>query len=563
MPDTIDEPLSSSASRLSISRDRHEVREMLGELQPRRDSAVSMTSDNDTPSKRKRTRRESSNVKEKVHKKKLKKKNAVPSLVFDLSKERLPVRNIRPLILQVFNVPTGHKQTWLKIEHMEKINNVCVCFVPGLQNGLSGLPFPNIVTIETILPGSKDFLYNPLDTICSLPLTKNEKKAILDKSKSEKITIKDLLLSETQLRQLEYPYIDSISGWTKTKPSPTEQSRIFALDCEFCKAENIQVLTRISLIDFDGNVVFDELVKPEEEITDYVTRYSGITKELLQDVNTTIEQIQQLFLKTVFEDDILVGHSLESDLRVMKVIHENIVDTAITYEHARGPPSKPSLRWLAKTFLGRNIQAGEDNGDGHSSIEDAKTCLDLVKLKIQEGRCFGTNVGEIPIFEKLVSSDLKSLLVTYGSQYSQFVEKVEITNDDEAVEAMQSHTANLSIIELKDLEYNLKWDTSSTYDGTLDYNVEGAYKRTNSRLESIYNTLPVNTLFILISQSSNPATMQKLRKIRGNFQRLEREGVLDLSSLPKEESWDIEKSDQLVAETAKARESLTFMKLKE
>ena len=36
----------------------------------------------------------------------------------------------------------------------------------------------------------------------------------------------------------------------------------------------------------------DELVKPKEEITDYVTKYSGITEELLRDVTTTIEDIQ-------------------------------------------------------------------------------------------------------------------------------------------------------------------------------------------------------------------------------------------------------------------------------
>lgn len=554
MPDpTTDEPLSSTASRLSISQDdagRLQVRELLMDDA----SAVSEEDAIDVPTQHKRRR---SSAKEKVHKKKLKKKNAVPSLVIDLKEGRLPVKNIRPLILQVFNV--GQKQSWCKIEHPEKVKNVCVCFAHGIEekDPIKELPFIQNFTnvIKSVLPGSKDYLYDPLNTICSLPLTKNEKKAILDKLKLEKITIKDLLLGEKQLQELEYPTVGS-----KTKPLPTGQSRIFALDCEFCKAENIHVLTRISLIDFDGNVVFDELVKPVEEITDYVTKYSGITKELLQDVNTSIEQIQQLFLETVFQEDILVGHSLESDLRVMKIVHEKIVDTAITYEHARGPPSKPSLRWLTKTFLGREIQAGEDNGNGHSSVEDAKACLDLVKLKIQEGRCFGTNVGEIPIFERLTQKGVKPFLAAYTPQAS--ANEVVVTNDDDIVEAVQSHTADLSIIELKDLQYNLQWDTPSEfYDGILDYNVTEAYKRTNSRLESIYKLLPEHTLFILISQLSNPTVMQKLRKIRGNFQRLEREGVLDLSQLPKEELWDADKSDQLVAETTKARESLMFIKI--
>ncbi|CAL1185845.1 unnamed protein product [Candida parapsilosis] len=489
-------------------------------------------------------KRRRSSTEKKVHKRKLKKKNATPTLVIDLKDEKLPVKNIRSLILHVY---TGQTQKWFKMEHADKVKDVCVCFAHGVDQEL---PFvKGFTVIKSILPGSKDYLYDPMSTICSLPLSKNEKKAILEKSKQEKITIRDLLLSEIQLQQSEYPIEGSM-----TKPSPMGQSRIFALDCEFCKAADVQVLTRISLIDFDGNVVFDELVKPVEEITDYVTRYSGITKELLQDVDTSIEQIQQLFLDTVFEEDILVGHSLESDLRVLKIVHRNIVDTAITYEHARGPPSKPSLRWLTKTFLGRDIQAGEDNGEGHSSIEDAKACLDLVKLKIQEGRRFGTNVGEMSIFERL--GEVESLLVAYSPRAP-----VTVTNDDEVVKAVQSHCANFSIIELKDLQYSRKWETPTNYDGKLDFDLKEAQKRTNSRLESIYQSLPQHTLFILVSQSSDPTTMQQLRKIRGNFQRLEREGG-SVSQLPKEELWDIDKSDQLVAETAKAREALTFVKIK-
>ena len=72
----------------------------------------------------------------------------------------------------------------------------------------------------------------------------------------------------------------------------------------------------------------------------------------------------------------------------MKIKHDNIVDTSIIYDHNRGPPSKPSLKSLAEKHLNRQIQAGEGQGLGHSSIEDAKACLDLVKLKIIEGKLF-------------------------------------------------------------------------------------------------------------------------------------------------------------------------------
>ena len=48
---------------------------------------------------------------------------------------------------------------------------------------------------------------------------------------------------------------------------------VFALDCEMCMVgEDDYALTRISIVGWDGEVVLDELVKPDKPITDYVTR---------------------------------------------------------------------------------------------------------------------------------------------------------------------------------------------------------------------------------------------------------------------------------------------------
>eukprot|EP00884_Botryococcus_braunii_P000567 jgi/Botrbrau1/10510/Bobra.0133s0110.1 len=59
--------------------------------------------------------------------------------------------------------------------------------------------------------------------------------------------------------------------------------RLVGMDCEMCKvAEDRYALTRVSLIDMHGQVLLDELVVPEEPITDYVTQYSGITAAMLE-----------------------------------------------------------------------------------------------------------------------------------------------------------------------------------------------------------------------------------------------------------------------------------------
>ena len=48
---------------------------------------------------------------------------------------------------------------------------------------------------------------------------------------------------------------------------------ILAMDCEMCKAEGSKmVLTRLSIVDWEGTVVLDQLVKPKEKIIDYLTQ---------------------------------------------------------------------------------------------------------------------------------------------------------------------------------------------------------------------------------------------------------------------------------------------------
>ena len=54
--------------------------------------------------------------------------------------------------------------------------------------------------------------------------------------------------------------------------SMTAGRTILAIDCEMCMVEGGEyALTRVSVLDWDGEVVMDELVKPDLPITDYLT----------------------------------------------------------------------------------------------------------------------------------------------------------------------------------------------------------------------------------------------------------------------------------------------------
>ena len=78
-------------------------------------------------------------------------------------------------------------------------------------------------------------------------------------------------------------------------------------------------LTRITVISSDNQIVYETLVKPDNPIVDYNTRFSGIVENDLISIKTTIRDVQAALL-TIFSDKtILIGHSLENDLQALKV----------------------------------------------------------------------------------------------------------------------------------------------------------------------------------------------------------------------------------------------------
>jgi len=182
----------------------------------------------------------------------------------------------------------------------------------------------------------------------------------------------------------------------------TAGRQILAIDCEMVKTANDPLaLARVSVVDWNGTAVMDELVKPEESVIDYVTFYSGITEDMLKPVTTTIGDIQERLLDIVTPQTILIGHSLESDLKALKFVHPFIIDTVLQYPHPRGPPLKSSLSFLAQRYLEKEMQRDKVKG-GHDSIEDARAALDLIKLKCRKGQAFGSSEGNgESIFKRL------------------------------------------------------------------------------------------------------------------------------------------------------------------
>lgn len=168
---------------------------------------------------------------------------------------------------------------------------------------------------------------------------------------------------------------------TIVSPLADQRKKIFAMDCEMSYTTAGLELTRISVVNWNLEVVYDTFVMPERTIVDYNTRFSGVTEESLRGVTTTIREVQAVLLSMIHKDTVLVGHSLESDLKATKLIHSKVVDTSVVFPHRLGAPYKRALRNLMADHLKKIIQ---DSVDGHDSFEDAKACLELMRWKVKE-----------------------------------------------------------------------------------------------------------------------------------------------------------------------------------
>lgn len=73
------------------------------------------------------------------------------------------------------------------------------------------------------------------------------------------------------------------------------------------------------------------------------------------------------------------GHAVHNDLFALRLLHARVVDTAVVFPHKFGGRRKSSLKFLAKEHLDRVVQ---DGSRGHDCIEDARTAMELMLMKI-------------------------------------------------------------------------------------------------------------------------------------------------------------------------------------
>ena len=159
-----------------------------------------------------------------------------------------------------------------------------------------------------------------------------------------------------------------------------------ALDCEMVgvgpEPDNDSQLARVSITDYNGDLLYDSYVRPVVAVTDYRSAVSGITAKHLREGYARPFKDVQADVLGLLEGRIVVGHALKNDFSalIIKQDPKNIRDTtSLPKYRALAAGRNPSLKKLAKEFLGLQIQGGE-----HSSIEDARTTMLLFRQERAE-----------------------------------------------------------------------------------------------------------------------------------------------------------------------------------
>ncbi|KAF3483033.1 RNA exonuclease 4 [Arthroderma uncinatum] len=158
-----------------------------------------------------------------------------------------------------------------------------------------------------------------------------------------------------------------------------EVGKYVAIDCEMVgvgpNPDKDSALARVSIVNYNGDQVYDSYVRPKEMVTDWRSHVSGILPKHMVEARS-LETVQRDVAK-LLDDRILVGHAVRNDLDALLLSHSkrDIRDTS------RHPPYRkfagggsPKLKVLASELLGLEIQ-----GSAHSSVEDARATMMLFR----------------------------------------------------------------------------------------------------------------------------------------------------------------------------------------
>ncbi|KAI5849529.1 hypothetical protein DFP73DRAFT_298219 [Morchella snyderi] len=151
-------------------------------------------------------------------------------------------------------------------------------------------------------------------------------------------------------------------------------------------AQATSELIQLVVIDFfTGEVLIDMIVRPRKQMVDYRTRWTGVTKDMVQNAIAagefldSFENARAELLKWIDSQTILIGHSLNMELWQLQLRHHLVIDLSLAIPQAGYVPLKRSkgknLKAILQNFLGDIIQ---DDIDGYDLLENLRGVRELI-----------------------------------------------------------------------------------------------------------------------------------------------------------------------------------------
>jgi RNA exonuclease 4 len=221
-----------------------------------------------------------------------------------------------------------------------------------------------------------------------------------------------------QIQKLPFPFqnigLDFTSRPTKGKMDTTSNgspktggpdrnilTEKVAIDCEMMRSNIGQVLGRVSVVNYEGQTIFDTFVCYPEPIiiTNTDEKFSGIGRDDIDPENGAqpFSEVQAQLIE-ILHDRIVIGHDIQKDLKVISMdlpchipgfqrvprlappvtFKVTVRDTQKYSGYRRyanlGAHQGPSLKNLALAILGRPIKQGRV-----SSVEDAVATMEVYR----------------------------------------------------------------------------------------------------------------------------------------------------------------------------------------
>jgi RNA exonuclease 4 len=196
-------------------------------------------------------------------------------------------------------------------------------------------------------------------------------------------SIKEILQERQQLKHAQY---EEEKKKEKIQQIPDEvKSQYVALDCEMVGIGSDgkkSALARVSIVDWDLNVLLDTFVKVPIRVTDFRTHVSGVEPKHIKDKNAMDVEECRNKVAEILKDKILVGHALTNDFKALMLNHPKakIRDTAKYRPFQRYGNGKWRPRKL-RDLVSENLKGNDGFQEGeHNSVEDARRTMELFQL---------------------------------------------------------------------------------------------------------------------------------------------------------------------------------------